>query len=263
MKAGTTALYRQLLEHPQIGMSRSKEPNFFVEQKNWQLGQDWYESQFDSTRAVTGEVSPAYTKHDIFPGVPKRISRYQPATKLIFIARDPVERFISHYRHAVVLGHTDVKPAELLGSRNGQHMLETSRYAAQLDRYLEYFPQDQIYVADFAELTNHPQQAINKILLFLDVLPMTVRPNVTRNDIETIAAIPRSLQQVWQSSSLKKLDWLMSNRSKDIVKRLLSARRVKIPTVPQNLPDLAAKELEEDAQKFRALTKLDFADWTV
>lgn len=263
MKSGTTTLYQHLSRHPQIGMSKIKETNFFVEQMNWSLGYDWYEQQFDRYSAVTGEVSPAYSKYDIFPGVPERIAGYQPATKLIFIARDPVVRFISHYRHALVMGHTDIKPDDLLASRNGQHMLATSRYALQLEKYLEFFPRNQLHVADFTELTNHPQRAVDKILRFLDVGTMTVQSNIALNDIETIAAIPKPLQKILRTSSLQKLHGLLGQRGKCIVKKILTLRKGTVPSVPPKLQQLAANALREDAQRFRMLAQLDFDHWTV
>ena len=47
-KCGTTALHAYLSRHPQISMSRPKELNFFIEERNWPRGVEWYQSQFDA-----------------------------------------------------------------------------------------------------------------------------------------------------------------------------------------------------------------------
>lgn len=263
MKAGTTALYRHLLHHPEIAMSTIKETNYFVAEKNWSRGQSWYDSLFVANAPVTGEVSPAYAKHDIFPDVPARIAAFQPSTQIVFLARDPVKRFVSHYRHARVLGHTDVAPENLLSSRNGQHMLETSRYAAQLSRYLLHFPREQILVLDFEELATDPQQTLDRVSNFLGVSSHSVKSDVTRNDIQTLAAMPKSLQKLWQIPAMRKLDGLIDQRSRDVARKLLSRRKVAVPEVPEGVRSAAAELLTEDARRFRDLTKLPFPHWSI
>ena len=59
MRAGTTTLHALLAEHPQITMSRDKETDFFIAEKNYSRGLCWYEAQFDPTRPIRGEASPA------------------------------------------------------------------------------------------------------------------------------------------------------------------------------------------------------------
>ena len=162
MRAGTTTLYHHLRNHPDIGMSRTKETDFFVTAMNYPLGFDWYHRQFTPGYSVYGEVSPNYAKHDLWKGVPELIKQAAPEVRLIFIARDPVDRFVSHYLHSWHVGHTSVRPEHLLGSGNGQHMLETSRYAAQLRIYLDHFPRNRILILDFDELRTDAQSAVNR-----------------------------------------------------------------------------------------------------
>ncbi len=48
LKCGTTSLHHYLGLHPEIGMSRPKELNFFVAELNWELGEDWYANHFSA-----------------------------------------------------------------------------------------------------------------------------------------------------------------------------------------------------------------------
>ncbi|MEZ5721509.1 MAG: sulfotransferase [Paracoccaceae bacterium] len=75
MKSGTTTLYRYLDLHPAVEMSRDKETDFFLTEKNRARGLDWYAAQFTSEARVRGEASPNYTKRRDFPGVPERLAR--------------------------------------------------------------------------------------------------------------------------------------------------------------------------------------------
>lgn len=265
MKSGTTSLYQHLLAHPEVAMSRMKETDFFIEGMNWPLGQDWYDGQFDKGATVTGEVSPNYTKHDIFHGVPERIKDYDPQTKLIFLARDPVDRFISHYRHSLMMGHADVQPADLLDSRNGQHMLETSRYAAQCEVFLKTFPRDQLLILDFAELRDDPQASMDKVTAFLDLAPLTIGEIATQNDAQSIASMPKGLQRLWRSRFMRRFDHLISRDMRDKARALLSrgAPKTTLPAIPDSLRAEAAAQLRDDAKKFRTLSGLPFSDWSV
>src|SRR5438067_13911883 len=69
-KCGTTSLHRYLSAHPQVFMSKTKELDFFVEEKMLGRGLDWYRSHFagaDDTVAI-GEASPSYTCFPHFGG---------------------------------------------------------------------------------------------------------------------------------------------------------------------------------------------------
>ena len=106
-KAGTTALYHYLKQHPQIFMSGTKEPCFFAfegEDLDFRsptgervfVGSyginniDDYRRLFERVRdeKAIGEASPIYLIH---PKATERIRHYLPDAKLIAILRDPVD----------------------------------------------------------------------------------------------------------------------------------------------------------------------------
>ena len=95
MKCGTTSLHDYLARHPDVFMSAVKEVNFFVLERTWDKGIDWYRAQFYGRYQVRGEASQNYTKrHEFEPGVAERIRSLLPNVKLIYIVRDPVARFV-------------------------------------------------------------------------------------------------------------------------------------------------------------------------
>ncbi len=102
-KCGTTALHSYLARHPEISMSRPKELDFFVAEKNWDRGLDWYRQRWNGPdKPIRGESSPNYTAYPNFDGVPERMVELLPDIKLIFMVRDPVDRVRSSYIHAVL-----------------------------------------------------------------------------------------------------------------------------------------------------------------
>ena len=139
MKSGTTSLHHYLAAHPEISMSRPKELDFFVAEKNYDRGVDWYASHFDDAAAVRGESSTNYTKCHIFDGVPARMNALLPNVKLVYVLRDPIERLISHYEHNRSRGRESRTFDEALRSPERNHYVQCSQYLTQLEAFLEYY----------------------------------------------------------------------------------------------------------------------------
>ena len=150
-RCGTTSLHRYLDSHPQVFMSRKKELDFFVAERNWRRGRRWYERQFPTDAPIRGESSPAYTAYPLYAGVPARLAALVPAAKLLYIVRDPVERAISALHLARALGHDHRPEAEALSDLEASPYVARSRYAAQLEQYIAQFPDEAIAVVDSGE----------------------------------------------------------------------------------------------------------------
>src|ERR671923_1441551 len=143
-KCGTTSLHEYLDAHPEVAMSREKELDFFVEEKSWGRGVEWYERQF-ADAPVRGESSPSYTAYPRYRGVPERIRTVVPDAKLVYLVRDPIERIVSHFRHRQVVRPGALEDAFADPYRR-EGLVAPSRYWLQLERYLEHFPPEQILV---------------------------------------------------------------------------------------------------------------------
>lgn len=265
MRAGTTTLYHHLNQHPEIGMSRMKETDYFIPKMNYPLGPDWYLSQFDHSRTIRGEVSPNYAMCHMWRGVPARIRAAVPDVKLIYLARDPVERLVSHYLHRWHFGETRVTPEALLSSEAGEKMLGTSSYAMQLRAYLAQFPEEQIMVLDFDELKDDAQAALDKVTDFLEVPRNVLRDApATRNETDSTARLPGFAQRVWRSRNMRRFDRFISRGMRDTARRLLSVGpRRPDPEIGPDLRAEVAERLAGDAAAFRALTGQQFAGWSI
>lgn len=121
-RSGTTSVYEHLNAHPEIFMSRIKEPDFFLrksfepltrsttfdstpEEERARLSPemkaefDWYEAQFadGASCKVRGEASAGYLESGMAMNA---VRRFIPDARMIVILRDPSERIHSHYVHA-------------------------------------------------------------------------------------------------------------------------------------------------------------------
>jgi hypothetical protein len=195
-RAGTTSLYRYLLEHPRVAWPRFVKGVHYFD-VDYARAPRWYRSHFPlernlrrddpARRRVTGEASPYYLFH---PHVPQRLAETVPDVRVIAILRDPVARALSHYAHERARGFEpldladalDVEERRLTGeerrladpayrSFSHQHhsYVARGRYIAQLDRYREVLPSQQLLVLDADDLLTDTQHVFDRVCRFLGI----------------------------------------------------------------------------------------------
>lgn len=168
LKCGTTSLHHYLDLHPKISMSRPKELNFFIAELNWSLGPEWYASHFPRRSAVRGESSPHYTNLPRFRGVAERMHSLIPDCRLVYMVREPIDRMLSHYLHNVAGGYEDRTLAEALGDPSSAYVTR-SRYAMQLEPFLERFGGEAIEIVTGEELKAHREETMRRVFRFVGV----------------------------------------------------------------------------------------------
>lgn len=171
MKCGTTSLYHYLREHPEVFMPARKELDFFTQEINWPKGIGWYERQFagwEGARSV-GEASTTYTKYPRHKDVPKRMAEHLPDARLIYLLRHPIERIRSHYLHRVATGgeRVDINQAVI----EKPFYVDFSRYAMQMEQYLDHYPHERIMIVRTEELRNEQTSTLEKLYSWLGVDP--------------------------------------------------------------------------------------------
>ena len=180
LKCGTTSLHHYLNLHPQIGMSRPKELNFFVAELNWELGVDWYRSHFAASQAVRGETSPHYTNRPRFEGVAPRMRDTLGAdARLVYMVRHPVERLLSHYLHNVGGGYETRELAGAAGDPQSAYV-QRGLYAFQLEPYLEAFADDRVLIVSREELSRERDATVRRVFEFAGVDPAFTSPEFDR-----------------------------------------------------------------------------------
>lgn len=188
MKAGTTQLKYFLSQHPSIGICQ-REIHFF--DRDFLKGKKWYERQFPQKEGgikVIGEKTPYYLFH---PYVPERVFSSYPKIKLIAILRNPVDRAYSHYQMtkrtnrehlsfeaAIEMEEKRMKegtreleerPFEKSHTYQWSSYLARGIYIEQIDRWLSFFPKEQLLVIFSEDLRKNKLEILNKICLFLEI----------------------------------------------------------------------------------------------
>jgi hypothetical protein len=258
MKAGTTSLYEYMAGHPEIGVSSEKETDFFIAEKNWGRGLDWYHGLFRPGFRVYAEASPNYTKRSAFAGVPERIRDTIPDCKFIFISRDPVARAESQYRHAVLSGGDVPAAADLAGSHELDHMIDTSRYHAQLAPYLDNFPQENFLFLRFEDLVNDPVAVLSQIAGFLAVADTwPAADSIETNSAASLARLPKWVFKLRETRIASKLKSVLPRAAITRAKSLLSRGPARTADkLPEEIRQQIARATVADSQNYERLARL-------
>jgi Sulfotransferase domain len=164
LKAGSTFLDGVLRSHPELCLPPAvKEVDYFS--RHYHRGPQWYRSQFDGCTARRhGEVSPRYL---VEPASPARIAAANPSARLLLVARDPVRRAYSQYKHRVrTTGYRGAFDAYLTANPG---TLDRGRYFHHARRYLELFDPKQLHVVVFEDLVRDPLPTVQAVYRFLGV----------------------------------------------------------------------------------------------
>jgi hypothetical protein len=265
-KSGTTSLYHYLASHPDISMSREKELDFFVAERNWPRGPDWYRHHFDGAAAARGEASPYYTALPAHRGVPERMASVIPDARLIYLVRDPIERLVSHYHMAVATGRERRPLAAAIGNLSESGYVAQGRYWMQLEPYLRHFAPEQVLVLDRDELGRDRPAALRRVFGFLDVDPDFVSPDF--GEVHFPAMTRRRRRPV--AKAVLALNQAVGDERSYNARRRVPAWVRTMLTVPLNRPALESAlraRLEEiyapDVARLREYTGLRFKSWSV
>ena len=268
LKSGTTSLHRYLAKHSQIAMSEPKELRFFIEERNWTKGLAWYESHFTEPAPVRGESSPDYTAYPGWAGVPERMAGVVPDAKLIYLVRDPLERIVSEYRFRHWIERVEMRPfSEVVADPDASQFVANSRYAMQLDRYLQHFPAERILVVDSADLAERRGDTLRGVFRFLGVDERFTSAAFADVHNETDAlhrnALGMAAVDVLNRVLGRSRASALRHRAPQPVLRLIRTSRAPIVELAPSLRSSLVDYLKADTDRFRALTGMDFVHWSV
>nr|XP_057905657.1 heparan sulfate glucosamine 3-O-sulfotransferase 3B1a [Doryrhamphus excisus] len=168
-KGGTRALLEFLRLHPDV-RAAGAEPHFF--DRNYDKGLEWYKDLMPKSfeGQLTMEKTPSYY---ITKEVPARIYTMSKDTRLIVVVRDPVTRAISDYTQTRSK-KPDIPSFESLTFKNTSGVIDATwsavqigMYAKHLERWLQYFPMEQMLYVSGERLISDPAGEVARVQDFL------------------------------------------------------------------------------------------------
>ena len=263
-KCGTSGLHYHLGLHPEVSMSKPKELNFFIEERAWSRGPDWYRRHFDPAAKVRGESSPNYTAYPQHLGVPERMHSLVPDAKLIYMVRDPLERIAAHWVHNYAKRREKGDLRVTLSHPNTSYLVR-SQYHMQLRQFLRAYPREQILVLDQGDLRARRTEALREVFEFVGADPGFSHPGFERERHQTSRKTRASRLAVrMERASRTRLGRVLPPKVWFAIDERLPLRKpIERPDVREALNPETLRALREDAERLRELTGRDFADWSI
>ena len=282
-KAGTTALYDYLAQHPQVFLSRVKEPMFFSRDEYYARGLDWYEgAYFEGAEAypVRAEATPHYLywSEKVAPRI-KEVYEQRPV-KFMVSLRDPVSRAYSWYWNMVREGREEldfdqalrIEEYRLKQNRDELYRLGSmvygysagSRYASLLQPYLEFFPREDFFFVFQDDLKSRVNETCENIFDFLGIEP-SMQINTSNSNP---AAMPRSrlLHKTLKQRSLLKVfikRFIPGRVRRSLKSTMIQANLKETPYVPLD-PQLDHKlrlSYRTEVEKLEKITGRELSSW--
>ncbi len=280
-KSGTTSLYHYLDQHPDIFMSKVKEPHYFVDWDKYVKNLEEYEALFagwNGERAV-GEASTGYL-YD--PTTPARIKELVPDAKIIILLRNPADMAFTLWRHMRRLGkrgeHQTFKSA--LKAENARindpgfkaknqdswhgnfYYYSRALYHQQVKRYYDTFGKNNVHVIIFEEFAGNSIEKCREVFRYLGVdesfVPSIDRFNVGRE------VRHRGLQKLISKppERIKALAGFLPGRVRSRIKEtLLRINAKKAPTFEPSIKDELLTSYRSDVEKLEKLLGRKLSIW--
>ncbi len=284
-RSGTTALHGFLRQHPDIFMSHQKELYFLasdappdfqgpgddIVNRIWVKSWDEYRSIFAEAgnEKAIGEATPYYL---CARESPRLIKRYLPDAKLIMVLRNPVGRAFSSYMFMRQYGweqETNFSSALAKEQQRKQNdwqyiwrYRELGLYSGQVQRFLDMFQKEQIWIGIFDDFTEDPLSFVQDIFRFLDVDDGFEPSFGEKRNASGSSRFPALHRLLQRDNPIKTLaQQLIPRRYRAGIRDFVLNRNLK----SMDIPSEAAEELKAfyrpDIEKLEHIIERDLSAW--
>lgn len=250
-KCGTTYFHDLLGQHPNIFMSRKKEPCYFIRPDHADYLEEYLAMFHEGAGHMwRGESSPAYSETLAFPNVARDIHRLSPDARIIYLVREPFARFKSVWAQTLCTGHwAEEKLFPMKMPRAYREAVFTyptflggCRYWTNLSKFRTYFADEAIKVILFEKFIADVPGTVREVLLFLGVradVPMELHAGKQNS------RAGKTIYHPWS----KRFGRLVPSKVKDMIpSRLRLGLRALVNRLPNpefDHTDLTASEMHE------------------
>jgi len=145
----------------------------------------WYESLFPRIEGkVTGEICPGYARMDATAVA--RVHRLMPDARIIYLLRDPIGRAwstaVMHFRKPKFGSIDRYEDERIKAHLAAPKTLVHGDYLTNLGSWRQHYPEEQIFIGFFDELTASPGTLLKDVLEFLglDASAATIPDDVAK-----------------------------------------------------------------------------------
>lgn len=275
-KCGTTAMAQYLSTHPNVCVSKPKEPNFFI-----QGAQD---SRYESVDDYLKKCFYHCQKEDVLidgsikslqaDGAIKRILDFNPDARFLIMLRNPIDAAYSLYsmyksrlkedaRSFKMAWYRDLGKKERINGRmpNKENGLlnykETFLYGQQIEKLFSMVSKNQVKIVLFRNFKNDPKRAYLRFIDYLNISQEinTHFPEINQDNRSKSKIVKKALDAL---SDLKKALGVPRFHSGVFSKVYsLNSRRHNREPLSDNFRDELKQHFADNAEKLKELTGID------
>jgi hypothetical protein len=185
------------------------------------------------------------------------------------VVRDPIERIESHYLQRRLEDGQRGDIATVIGDVGDPQNLfvARSRYATQLERWLEHFPQEHVLVLDAEDLRRDRRRAVQAVLAHVG-LEDRIDPAALSGEhhrSQDKAELAEGAARLRASAAGRVIEIVPARVRAPVTQRLRAAlsHPVDRQELPAGLRERLAELLAPEARRLRALTGRRFESWSL
>lgn len=282
MKSGTTALNDFLSRHPQIFMSKKKEPHYFSSPSEGELPPWLYEADHESHKRIVthrseylnlfkgsgdrlcGESSALYLND---AKAAERAAAMNPRMRIIAILREPASRAYSAWNYISRLGLEDLSFPDALRAESsrvmgpGFHYVTIGAYATALQPWIDAFGRDRVLVLNYDELLTAPMSVGKALCDFLEVDDELMPSSFPR--LNSGGGIPGGAFQRWV---LRRIRAIVTDKVPPALAQKVNSAwqkhlMVQVPPMPPEIADEIRATLLSETVRLEQMLSWDLPAW--
>jgi hypothetical protein len=205
-KAGTTWLYRNLKNHPEVSL-KQKEFHYFDAYHDQPA---FVYSKCFSVRGkrIAGDITPSYCL------IPEEqvafMHALMPDVKLIFLLRNPIERawsgLLMHFFKRKDTAEVALTEKKMINYLNKPAVVDRGFYTKSIDRFRKFYSQEQMLILDFDRISNEPISVLEEVFGHIGVstnhgelnFDPTRKIHTRAKELEMPKAIGKMLAELYQ-----------------------------------------------------------------
>jgi hypothetical protein len=283
-KSGTTTLHELLNLHPEISMSKVKEPVFWNNTKfNTFKEEDWlkYKKLFNQNSKINGESTTSYMYYNSF--IDNVNNNYKKSPKFIFILRNPIDRYVSHFWWMKGLGLEKNNLKDLINKGSHTEFIEYNYYPKNyfefglyskwIQRFIDNFGLQNIKVITLENLISNRLNTVNSCFDFLGLHRLQSIPEISSNKTKRIKYA--YLYHFLRKSSIGKMNFTkigkiflskkiidnIKNKMKEIIINWKTEEFKYDPLQLEYRNNLKNSGYNSDVQKLKEIFDYSFKEW--
>ena len=266
-RSGTTSLSWWLDSHPEVALSRPKEPGFFAQDLKMSTVEQSASAYSRAWRAQSATYRLDATVWYLFSKeAGERIMQSVPEARFVVLLRNPASQIVSQHRHHLKVGfehETDLMraishpaPPDTTDFRFGLDYLATARIGEQLERLFQHVPREQVKIVTLDDLGADPQGVYRELIGWLG-LPLFEPVEYDRRN-PGMAVRSSALHRVFLAGKRPSMPRLVRAASHRLDRANL---RQAANSEPRHVRRWLLQQLEPDIQRLERVLDRSFDHW--